>query len=296
MDDVFDYTEAMGNAVSARWEMGMGGLKVFPEVALSVLRDFEPQRKLTIPKVCSDVVSVGNRLPKQQRAGGARFGQPPLTLYNDPGSRFFIEMYLWSSMDMTIHDHPFTGAFTVLRGQCRNDVFRFDPEGGTEDFQIGNLQQVDSEFLSPGIGREITNGRTFIHRNLHLSKPTVTFIIRTPWDDGTGLLYEEGGLAVNPALSACEFKQLEFLEGLLRLDEAETSMGHLEQVISGSKTPYLAYKALNLYARKTGRYSDIEQFLPLFRSLLGDLGIKHLREVFRCQAQASSIQPVGNGS
>ncbi len=198
-------------------------------------------------------------------------------------------MYLWSSMDMTIHDHPFTGAFTVLLGECRNDVFRFERKMGTDDFQFGALEQLDAERLLPGTGRAITNGRTFIHRNLHLSRPTVTFIIRTPWDGGTGLLYEEGGLAVNPVLTEGGFKQLEFLEGILRLDDLATAENHLALVIAGSREPYLAYKALDLYLRKTHRYEATERFLPLFRFLLDTEEIDHLRAVFQAQAQSQDV-------
>jgi len=285
MPDCFEFAQTMGEAVSSRWSAHGNALDVFFEVALGVLQDFRPQDALAIPSVCKDVVRAGSRFPKQQRAGGARFGHPPLTLYNDPDLRFFIEMYLWSSMDMTIHDHPFTGAFTVLLGECRNDVFRFDRKGGTDDFQFGTLEQLAEECLVPGIGRAITNGRTFIHRNLHLSRPTVTFIIRTPWDGGTGLLYEEGGLAVNPVLTDVGFKQLEFLEGLLRLDDLETAESHLALVITESRDLYLAYKALDLYLRKTRHYQASGRFLPLFRSILDEEGIDHLQEVFQAQAR-----------
>ncbi len=145
METIFTYAERMGAEVSRLWASESNRLDALPDVALKTLETFSPDQALQLTRITEDIATT-KQLPRQ-RAGGRSFGQPPLTLYNEPDGRFFIELYLWSETDMTIHDHPFTGAFSVLNGDCNNDTFTFNATAGDQSVQIGQLDLLSAETM-----------------------------------------------------------------------------------------------------------------------------------------------------
>jgi hypothetical protein len=267
----------MGADLGRRWVAQGNDLAALPDLAIQIIEEYDPSTHLPLGSVVDEIAAYEGELPRQ-RAGGRTFGQPPLTLWNDPDGRFFIEMYLWSCTDMTIHDHPFTGAFTVLDGECTNEVFTFHEEGGTDQLRFGHLDQVAKEDLRPGNARAITNGTSFIHRNLHLSRPTVTFIMRTLWDGTTGLIYDEAGMALDPSLSPVQYKQLQFLEGLLRLPDPSQGLSYVERVMQSEPSPSMAYQAIDVLLRKTRDLKLTKELVDYLDPLLG-AHRKHLSRV-----------------
>ncbi len=89
-------------------------------------------------------------------------------------------MYFWTTPETTLHDHGFAGAFTNLLGESLHCVYRLgsvdEPEPGVLVTDL-NLQAV--EMLDKGSIRPILAGRQFVHRITHLSRPTVTLVVRT---------------------------------------------------------------------------------------------------------------------
>ncbi|MFI7320215.1 hypothetical protein [Streptomyces venezuelae] len=282
MRSVFDFAAEFGRDLRSTWDTADGLLDAFPDASLATIEAFRPEREISLTEVTESVLAHGARLPRQ-RNSGTGFGQPPLTLYNDPDNRFFLELYLWSCVDMTIHDHQFTGAFVVLSGACRNDVFEFGVESSLTDLQFGAVSQVGSEQLGPGSARAITNGRSFIHRNLHLGRPTLTLVVRTLRDGVPGFIYDERGLAHDPGSTAPHQKQLDFLAGLLRFDTA-AARSYLTRLVTGEKSATLAYYAMELYARATRGTDELERLLPVLAERFGPeasrlqefLRVKHL--------------------
>jgi hypothetical protein len=238
---VFDYASAMGTDLAQQWAAQGYQLEGLPELALTVMDSYDPVHNLPLESVVRDVATFEGDLPTQ-RASGRNFGHPPLTLWNDPDGHFFIEMYLWSSTDMTIHSHPFTGAFAVL-------------------------EQSASETLVPGDARAITNGSSFIHRNLHMSRPTATFIIRTLGDGSNGLIYDEAGIALDPSLTPIQYKQLQFLEGLLRLPDLSVGRSYLQRIMKGDPSVSMSYQSIDLLLRKTQDPGAAEGLFKHFHGL-----------------------------
>jgi hypothetical protein len=263
---VFDYASAMGTDLAQQWAAQGYQLEGLPELALTVMDSYDPVHNLPLESVVRDVATFEGDLPTQ-RASGRNFGHPPLTLWNDPDGHFFIEMYLWSSTDMTIHSHPFTGAFAVLAGECVNEVFEFQRDGGSADLQLGMLEQSASETLVPGDARAITNGSSFIHRNLHMSRPTATFIIRTLGDGSNGLIYDEAGIALDPSLTPIQYKQLQFLEGLLRLPDLSVGRSYLQRIMKGDPSVSMSYQSIDLLLRKTQDPGAAEGLFKHFHGL-----------------------------
>ncbi len=77
------------------------------------------------------------------------------------------------------------------------------------------------------------------------------------------MIYEPGGLAIDPAVDKVELKQLEFLEGLLRLGANVQPWPYLEQLASEASTASMAYRLGNVYLRKTQRWDQLDEILQL---------------------------------
>jgi len=286
MKTVFEIGHAMGTTLDKRWTRHGRTLDSLPDLALEVIARFEPSHTITLEQVARDVSAIAGDLPRQHGAGNAHFGQPPLTLYHHPADGFFIELYLWSCVDMTIHDHPFTGAFTVLAGECQNDTFEFSQEQVFDDLEVGALTQTRSETLGPGASLPITNERSFIHRNLHLGTPSMTLVVRTLWDGCRGLIYDEAGFAVDPGMTPAAWKQLQFLEGLLRFD-VEAARRYLLGLLADPHSAALLYYAVGVYVSTTKKFDELDELVERSRVFLGD-GADRVRVAFAPQTDLES--------
>ena len=108
----------------------------------------------------------------------SNFGEPPITLYISTKYQFILEMYVWKEVHTTIHDHSFDGAFTLLQGQSVEVEYDFFPEYDLGPSKIGNLKKKSIQFLTQGCIRKIRQGNKFIHKVIHISKPTVSLVLR----------------------------------------------------------------------------------------------------------------------
>lgn len=221
-----------------------------------------------------------DEIPEQRINQGSLFGQPPLTLYVSEAKRFFIEIYLWSSLYMTIHDHPFSGAFAVLDGVCHHDSYTFEHTGGSAQLQTGKLILKESELMKKGDCMMIFNGNRLIHRNLHLTKPTVTFIIRTYRDPGLiGMIFEETGLAIAPDLTTSERKFLDYLDGVLRLNKQDDAILMVQSLMNSNFSDYAKYRSVEIYLEHTRHYHEVHRFSESwyhpYLKLLQDISKKH---------------------
>lgn len=142
-------------------------------------------------------------LPNQQDPN-CIFGMPPVTIYQDPARRFYVDIYLWAGgsglQDMAIHDHTFSGVFMVLDGICENLEYCWSESRAVgSNLTLGDLRPNSAEKLGPGDVRTIVAGEGFIHRNIHVSAPTLTIVLRTHNVIGsTAHVYHEGGIKVVP--------------------------------------------------------------------------------------------------
>ncbi|MDC9594769.1 hypothetical protein [Xenorhabdus sp. IM139775] len=284
--NILSYIESLGAGLNAEWESIDFSISAFPELAHNTILNKRPEDVIDIYQLTEDLLQY-TAIPKQRFNHGSQFGQPPFTLYVSPGQRFFIEMYLWSSVDMTIHDHPFSGAFSIFEGVCKHETFTFERTGGYDTLQTGILKSETNELLSRGDSRTILNGSRLIHRNLHLSRPTVTFIIRTYRDPGfTGMLFEESGLGIVPDLGVSESKYLDYLDGFIQLHNYSHAIKMIKLLMNSNVSPYAKFRAIEMYLEDTRHYHEIDMLADTFCSANLLIPFRILKDSFELRKNA----------
>jgi hypothetical protein len=134
--------------------------------------------------------------PFQTQSG---FGQPELVVHDDP--RFYIQILFWLEGTTDIHQHKFSGAFHVLEGSSIHSHFAFEnPEPISAHLRVGQLRMTDTRLLETGSTVPIVSGSGCIHSLFHLDTPSVSVVVRTHTDPGTGpqFTYLPPHLAVDP--------------------------------------------------------------------------------------------------
>lgn len=189
----------------------------FSSLAAAALRVFHDLGGLTLEQLMSRLV-LADYICGQQDLG-ANFAQPPITLYNDPKQRFFLAAYMWVDRDISIHDHGFRGAFSVLSGTCQHSTYSFDAADTQDGASLGKLAPRESNELIPSDIVPIAAGHAFIHRNEHVSSPTLTVILRSYGDSAIKQShYLEPGVALTTDFSELAIRRNQVLRSLLRVD------------------------------------------------------------------------------
>lgn len=168
--------QQLGKLIEQNWRDKNYSESLFPSVAAQALRDFGLPEKIT----AWDTVNwaLGQDFLPEQRDPGARFGDPPITLYNSP--RFHIDIYFWLDGTTSIHQHAFCGAFQVIHGSSIHSSYEFDKHEAINVFtELGDIILDHCELLKVGDVRKILPGREFIHCLFHLDQPSATIVVRT---------------------------------------------------------------------------------------------------------------------
>lgn len=117
------------------------------------------------------------------RDGRRLFSDLPLNVAR--GTGFFVELLLWTSSTSSIHQHSFSGAFTVAQGSSIHSHFEIETlERVTESLQLVKGSLATTELLKPGMVRRIRAGHHLSHSVFHLDEPTLSIVVRTlyePW-------------------------------------------------------------------------------------------------------------------
>jgi hypothetical protein len=149
----------------------------FSTVAALALRELEDGISAFRPEIIADWLASTEHLPPQLDEAG-NFGDPPITLAWD--TAFVIDAYFWRSPSTSIHDHRFSGAFTVAYGRSIESLYRFHCERSVSDhLRLGHLKLEGAFPVLAGSVREIREGDHLIHSVNHIDKPTLTLCIRT---------------------------------------------------------------------------------------------------------------------
>jgi hypothetical protein len=91
-----------------------------------------------------------------------------------------VDVYCWIDPETALHDHSFAGAFTNLSGESLHCVYDLNSaEEPAPGVILSDLDLRTVERLDAGSIRTILDGRRFVHRVWHLSRPTVTLCVRT---------------------------------------------------------------------------------------------------------------------
>ena len=209
------YFEKLGRTVLERWREQNFSLAVFPELTRTAIEEAPPSENIDIEELIHEFLSNDDQ-PFQSESS---FGQPELIAFND--TRFYIQILFWLEGTTEIHQHEFSGAFHVMGGSSVHSEFDFvDARSVTPHIRIGDLRVKRIELLETGRTVPITSGRDCIHSLFHLDTPSITVVIRTHHDPGTGPQYNylPPHIAINPlhadSLTARRKQLLDVLEAI----------------------------------------------------------------------------------
>jgi hypothetical protein len=217
-DTVSRWWSSIGQRIASAWDAVDRQAAAFPELAAVVLAD----SPAPIPDLAAASLTwlAGAELPVQHNMGTG-FGQPAVTVYRDDD--FIVYLLLWFQETVTIHDHRFAGAFTILEGQSLQNVYQYEPgEQLWPGLEAGALRCTKVEALSPGEVRLIPPGTGLIHSNIHFAypAPTVSLVARTlvQGQAPQQRLYSHAGMAfVDQAPSPDTVKRLQGLGAACRI-------------------------------------------------------------------------------
>ena len=204
----------LGRRVRERWQAVDFSLAAFPDIARAALEVNPPATRVDLTALIRSFLRDDEQ-PYQTASG---FGQPELVVFDDP--RFYIQLLFWLDGTTQIHQHEFSGAFHVLEGSSLHAEFAFaNVRPVTAHFRLGDLQLTGTELLETGRTVPITSGGASIHSLFHLETPSVTVVVRTHSDPGTGpqFTYLPPHVAVDPFFSdALTTRRLQLLDVLDR--------------------------------------------------------------------------------
>lgn len=189
------YFRELGRTVLSRWKAANFSLVRFPQIACEALEERPPAKHVDLPELIKEFL-LNDEQPFQTGSG---FGQPELVVYDDP--RFYIQVLFWLEGTTDIHQHKFSGAFHVLHGASIHSLFHFeDAQSVSAHLRVGHLRMKETRLLEAGSTARIVSGASYIHSLFHLDTPSLSVVIRTHTDPGTGpqFTYLPPHLAVDP--------------------------------------------------------------------------------------------------
>ncbi len=192
------FFKSLGDTVLANWKNENFSLPKFPEIARAALAKNPPAKKVDLPSLIHDFL-LNEHQPTQT---DSPFGEPELVVYSH--SRFYIQLLFWMDGTTAIHQHEFSGAFHVMHGSSIHAHYTFEKSQTiTPYLRVGNVRMKKMELLDTGSTVPIGSGPGDIHSLFHLDQPSVTVVIRTQHDPGTGpqLNYLPPHIAIDPHFS-----------------------------------------------------------------------------------------------
>lgn len=211
------YFKELGRTVLERWKLVNFSLAKFPEIACAALEERPPAEQVNLPEFIREFL-LNDEQPFQTQSG---FGQPELVAYNDP--RFYIQLLFWLEGTTDIHQHEFSGAFHVMAGSSIHAHYEFEKaQSVTPHFRVGEVRMKKIELLEMGRTVPITSGRDCIHSLFHLDTPSITVVVRTQHDPGTGpqFNYLPPHIALDPVLDdALTMRRKQLLDVLEQVED-----------------------------------------------------------------------------
>ncbi len=240
------YFQSLGERIERQWLACNYDEEVFSRLAQEAFEQDPPAGRVEMSDVIDWVFSPVHAF--RQPHNDQLFGEPPVMLFQ--ASRFYIEALFWRSGTTAIHEHSFSGVFSLLTGSSVHSHWRFEPERAINSRMIcGRLQRVSTEVLRPGIVRPIHAGDRLIHQLFHLDLPSVTIVIRTHGQRRhlPQYSYLPPGLAIDTdGADELRTRRLILLDGMAH--------GEIE--------------GLEKYARKLIENGDLEALFYLFSTLV----------------------------
>lgn len=180
-----DAFKQFGDDIESKWRATHYDERAFPTLAVEALREAQIHDRIC----ANDVIRwlLGAQSLPEQLDIEAKFGEPPVTVYN--GRRFTIQVIFWFTASTSIHAHAFSGAFQVLQGSSLHSVYEFhEKQRYSTHFRMGDLCLRQVERLKRGDLIPI-DGR-LLHSLYHLDAPSATIVVRTYRDADAFPQYE----------------------------------------------------------------------------------------------------------
>ena len=173
-----DFIADLGRRVEDRWNAAERDEEAFPDLAHEELVRTPPLDHLDVADVIGAFLATDQQATRQLAPVGA-FGQPGITLYYGRG--FVIDLYCWNNCVPAIHNHPFTGVFTILRGFSLNSTYTFNVAMRLgARLQVGTLQHSGIRLLRQGdMERFSLVEHPLIHSLVHVPNPSISLVVRT---------------------------------------------------------------------------------------------------------------------
>ena len=278
------YFEKLGRTVLERWRKQNFSLEAFPELARVAIDEAPPSKNVGLEEMIHEFL-VNDEQPFQSQSG---FGQPELVAFNDP--RFYIQILFWMEGTTEIHQHEFSGAFHVMQGSSVHSEFDFvGARSVTPHLRIGDLRMKQIELLESGRTVPITSGRECIHSLFHLDTPSVTVVVRTHHDPGTGPQYNylPPHIAIDPIhTDALTMRRKQLLDVLETLDHPSYATRVREMV--GSLDFERGFNTLLHAMDRLQVLDEWEPVLATFQKRHGELA-KGVRETLAESLRRDSI-------
>jgi hypothetical protein len=171
------FFDEIGTYVQQAWAAVGRDEEEFPDIAVQALAKYPPPPDL--PESVLGALLATEKEMTPQFAPAGTFGEPGVTQYH--GRDFVIDVYFWNNAIPAIHNHPFCGCFTLLRGRSLHDVYRFEQgeKLGTA-VEVGHLRPESLTLLEAGSVVPFSLSRyPLIHSLVHVTNPSISMVIRT---------------------------------------------------------------------------------------------------------------------
>ncbi|HKO58518.1 MAG TPA: hypothetical protein VJ276_21815 [Thermoanaerobaculia bacterium] len=168
---------SLAERIDAEWKGAGYEPGDLPAIASRALTEERPDRGYDLG-VLADWTLAAPELPDACNPFGP-LGPPAFTVWSNP--RFYVNVYVYTTPEVVVHDHDFSGAFMNLSGVTIHCTYEFG--GGDaidETVRVGALRLKGIEAISEGRVRRIEAGERFIHQVWHVSQPTAVLVVRTP--------------------------------------------------------------------------------------------------------------------
>lgn len=173
-----DYFARLGGLIERLWGERDRDEEALPEAAERALRELPPRGQVDLSAFVRGFLSPSQQATRQLAPVDA-FGQPGITVYF--GREFVVDVYFWINALAAIHNHPFCGLFTILRGYSLHSIYDFAPsERISARMSLGDVRLRQIELLREGDVRLFSlRDRPLIHTLLHVPIPSVSLVVRT---------------------------------------------------------------------------------------------------------------------
>jgi hypothetical protein len=167
----------LAERIDAQWKEAGYAPDGLPAIASRALLESRPDRAYDLSALAGWTLTTPE-FPDACNPFGP-LGPPAFTVWSN--ERFFVNVYVYTTPEVVVHDHDFSGAFMNLSGvtiHCTYEFGRGDAIDGT--VHVGALRLKGIEAIDDGRVRTIDAGERFIHQVWHISQPTVVLVVRTP--------------------------------------------------------------------------------------------------------------------